>query len=167
MRFAYADPPYFGCGRLYREHHAQALDWDKRETHLSLVRGLRDDYDGWALSCLPRDLAWILPACPDSALVAAWVKPFGSGYKPNQRIVRAWEAVVYDTPRRREDQPGQRVRDVLTSNATRLRGLPGVKPDSFNRWILDLLGVTDADVLDDLFPGLGGMAAARNQGVLL
>jgi hypothetical protein len=29
MRFAYADPPYLGCGKLYDEHHQNARDWVK------------------------------------------------------------------------------------------------------------------------------------------
>lgn len=166
MRFAYADPPYYGCGRLYRKHHPAATDWDNKETHLDLVSSLTADYDGWALSCLPRDLAWILPACPESTLVAAWTKPFGSGYKPGQRIIRAWEPVVYDTPRRRESDPGARIRDTLSANATQGRGLPGVKPDAFNRWILDLLGVAEDDEMVDLFPGSGGMGRQQDQAVL-
>lgn len=76
MRFAYADPPYFGCGAShYGEHHAEAAAWDDRQTHLDLIAHLTDNYlDGWVLSCNPRDLAWLLPACPDDARVAAWCK---------------------------------------------------------------------------------------------
>ena len=167
MRFAYADPPYFGCARLYAKHHPEALVWNQKQTHIALVQQLRQKFDGFALSCLPRDLSWLLPECPDTALVAAWVKPFGSGYKPGQRIVRAWEPVIYSTPRRKETDKGPRVRDVLTANATQMRGLPGVKPDAFNRWVIDLLGATDDDELVDLFPGSQGMRRARQQGVLL
>ena len=32
MRFAYADPPYLGCGKLYVSHHPDARDWDDPET---------------------------------------------------------------------------------------------------------------------------------------
>jgi len=28
MRFAYADPPYLGCGRRYVDSHPDALIWD-------------------------------------------------------------------------------------------------------------------------------------------
>lgn len=164
MRFAYADPPYFGCGRRhYGRHHHDAARWDTRDAHLELVAQLRD-YDGAALSCLARDLSWLLPACPADALVAAWVKPFGSGFKPGQRLVRAWEPVIFWTPRTAGSGD---VRDVLTANATRGTGLVGAKPDTFNRWVIDLLGVEPGDVLDDLFPGTGSMGAALLQGVLL
>lgn len=165
-RFAYADPPYLGCGRkLYGEHHAAAADWDDKATHLALIARMTADYpDGWALSCLARDLVWVLPACPDDVRIASWVKPFGSGYKPGQRIVWSWEPVVFRTVRTRE--PGTRVRDTLTANATQQRGLPGVKPRAFNRWVSDLLGYEAGDTLDDLFPGSGGMGHELAQMVL-
>lgn len=36
MRFAYADPPYLGCGaKIYGVHHEQAADWKaRRERHV-------------------------------------------------------------------------------------------------------------------------------------
>ena len=34
-RYAYADPPYLGCGKLYADHHPDALEWDDPETHES------------------------------------------------------------------------------------------------------------------------------------
>ena len=37
MRFAYADPPYYGCARLYTRHHPEARVWDTQEAHLDLV----------------------------------------------------------------------------------------------------------------------------------
>lgn len=165
MRFAYADPPYYGMGaRLYGAHHPDAKRWDDQAAHLDLVATLRRDYDGWALSCLARDLVWLLPAAGD-VRVAAWVKPFGSGYKPGQRIIWGWEPVVFTTPRTRE--PGTRVRDTLNANATQGRGLPGVKPAAFNRWVLDLLGYEPGDTVDDVFPGSGGLGDQLRQGVLL
>ena len=163
MRFAYADPPYRGCARrLYAKHHPEAAAWDDLDQHLELIQTLIDGFpDGWAVSCLARDLRHYLPACPDDVRVAAWTKPFGSGYKPGQRIIRGWEPVIFRTTRTRE--PGERVRDTLTENATRLRGLPGAKPPAFNRWVLDLLGWEPGDELVDLFPGTNGMAAATAQ----
>jgi hypothetical protein len=88
----------------------------------------------------------------------------GSGYKPGQRIIWAWEPVIFRTLRTRE--PGTRVRDTLTANATRMLGLPGAKPPAFNRWVLDLLGWEDGDVIDDLFPGTQGMDAQARQTVM-
>lgn len=38
MRFAYADPPYLGCGQKhYGKHHADAADYDRLETHADLI----------------------------------------------------------------------------------------------------------------------------------
>ena len=82
MRFAYADPPYFGCGkRHYTQHHDDAAKWDTRDAHLELVATLRG-YDGAALSCLARDLAWLLPACPGNALVAHGSSRSAAGSNP-------------------------------------------------------------------------------------
>lgn len=54
MRFAYADPPYLGCGKkLYGDRHEQAADWDDPERHRQLVEQLCDEFkDGWAMSLL-------------------------------------------------------------------------------------------------------------------
>ena len=38
MNFAYADPPYLGCGRLYAQSHPDALIWDDPETHSAPYR---------------------------------------------------------------------------------------------------------------------------------
>lgn len=169
MKFAYADPPYYGCGRrYYGKHHPDAARWDNVDTHFELVDRLIADYpDGWALSCNSRDLTWLLPACPDTARVAAWVKPFSAGYKPGIRVSYSWEPVIW-TGGRRHHQAGEPVtRDSLIHNTTTRSGLVGSKPAAFNRWILDLLSYQEGDQLDDLFPGTGGMAATTAQGVLL
>jgi hypothetical protein len=51
VKFAYADPPYLGCGKLYAKHHPEALIWDDPETHRRLIERLVDEYpDGWAMS---------------------------------------------------------------------------------------------------------------------
>ena len=52
MKLHYADPPYLGCGKLYAEHHPQALDWDDPQTHVRLVEQLQDESDGWVLQNL-------------------------------------------------------------------------------------------------------------------
>ena len=55
--FAYADPPYLGCCRLYGHHHPEGgrpFDgrcWDEPETHRLLIEWLAKEFgDGWALS---------------------------------------------------------------------------------------------------------------------
>lgn len=51
MKFAYADPPYLGCGKkLYGKLHKAAADFDSLETHKSLIERLVDEFpDGWAM----------------------------------------------------------------------------------------------------------------------
>ena len=76
MKFAYADPPYFGCGKLYKEHPNWA-DCDSLEWHKALIDKLVNEYpDGWALSMTSGNLHHLLPLVPKNARVAAWVKPF-------------------------------------------------------------------------------------------
>ena len=158
MKFAYADPPYFGCGQShYGEHHDDAAAWDDKETHLALVSRLATDYpDGWALSCNPRDLAWLLPACPDDVRVAAWCKTWHQIRPTTTQF--AWEPVIWRGGRK-DPKRSPMVRDWLSCAVTRQRGLKGAKPDQFNQWVLDLLAFRDGDTLDDLFPGTGGMGA--------
>lgn len=158
MKFAYADPPYFGCGAShYGEHHEEAAVWDDKQTHLDLIARLCDEYpDGWALSLNSTHLSWQLPACPEDARVAAWVKKFHQ-IRP-MTVQYAWEPVVWRGGRK-DHKRTPMVRDWFTSHPTMRRGLSGAKPDDFNRWVLDLLNFDPAeDTLDDLFPGSGGMA---------
>ena len=166
MRFAYADPPYFGCGKLYADLHPDARIWDKQQTHIDLIGLLMEDYpDGWALSCTPRDLSWLLPACPDSARVCAWVKTYHQ-IRTNVSVQYAWEPViVYGGRQIKNRNPW--VRDWTSGKVTSMTGTPGSKPDYFNRWVLLMLGYEEGDELDDLFPGSNGMNRSLQQGVLL
>jgi hypothetical protein len=159
VRFAYADPPYYGCGQShYGEHHPEAATWDDKATHLALVERLVRDYpDGWVLSCNPRDLAWLLPACPDDVRVAAWCKTWHQ-IRPTT-VQFSWEPVVFRGGRK-DPKRSPMVRDWMACAVTRQRGLKGAKPDEFNQWVLDLLAFREGDTLDDLFPGTSGMADA-------
>lgn len=170
MRFAYADPPYLGCGRLYIKHHDEAMVWDDPEEHRRLIERLADEYpDGWAMSLSSPSLKVILPMCPDDVRVMAWVKPFAS-FKPNVNPAYAWEPVIVRGGRKRERYEDT-VRDWVSESITLRKGLTGAKPLAFCSWILDVLGFRpDEDVLDDLFPGTGIMDVAIReygaQGVL-
>lgn len=158
MRFAYADPPYLGCGRLYAKHHAEAMSWDDPETHRRLVERLCDEYqDGWAMSLSTPSLRVLLPMCPLDCRIGSWVKPFAA-FKPNVPVAYAWEPVIFRGGRRRgRDEPT--VRDWHSENIAMKKGLPGAKPPKFAMWISDLLGVDWAqDTIDDLFPGTHGMS---------
>lgn len=161
MVFAYADPPYLGCGKSrYGDFHDEAAIWDDPKSHTDLVIRLVDEYpDGWALSCNPRDLKMYLNAAPDDVRVAAWVKTWHQ-IRPTTTQY-AWEPVLFRGGRK-DPKRTPMIRDWLSANATRMTGLPGAKPFEFNQWILDLLCFREGDQLDDLFPGTGGMGTALN-----
>lgn len=161
MRFAYADPVYYGCGRLYISHHPDALDWDDLVTHRNLIQRLVSEWpDGWALSCSTPSLRHILPMTPEDCRVGAWVKPFAS-FKPNVNPGYCWEPVIFRGGRKR-DRMQDTVRDFHSENIALKKGLTGAKPPGFSGWILDLLGVdfSAGDTIDDLFPGTYGMTLA-------
>jgi hypothetical protein len=163
MKFAYADPPYFGCGKWhYGEHHTEAAVWDDTTAHLDLVTRLVDEYpDGWALSCNPRDLRMYLPAMPDDVRVCAWTKTWHQ-IQPTT-VQYAWEPVILRNGRK-DNKRSPMVRDWWSGCATKNKGLIGAKPEEFCRWIADLLNFQDGDTLDDLFPGTGVMGKVLKQG---
>jgi hypothetical protein len=157
VRFAYADPPYFRMGKkMYAKHHIDAPIWDDKQTHINLVADLCDQFtDGWALSCNPADLQWLLPACPDDCRIGAWVKTFHQ-IRPTTTQY-AWEPVIWRGGRK-NPRRSPMVRDWLSCARTNRTGTPGAKPAQFNRWVLDLLGFDYAlDEIVDLFPGSGSM----------
>ena len=122
MRFAYADPPYIGQAKK----HYQCEEVD----HAALVARLVNEYpDGWALSLSSPTLHQVLPLCPPSVRVMAWVKPFAV-FKPNVNPAYAWEPVIVSGGRRRTRQQAT-VRDWVSANITLKRGLSGAKPDPF------------------------------------
>lgn len=165
MRFAYADPVYLGCGKLYPEHPESHI-WDDPETHRALIERLHLEYpDGWALSASSTSLQVILPMCPPGVRVAAWVKPFAA-FKRNVRIAYTWEPVIFCGGRLSSKDGAPVGRDHLRQVITLQRGLTGAKPPQFCRWVLDLLGYIDGDTVDDLFPGTGVMTAVAAQGTL-
>ena len=164
-RYAYADPPYMGCCRLYDHQHMGYGCWDEIETHAHLIAKLYRDFpEGWALSATSVSLRAILPYCPDTR-VAAWVKPFAV-FKPGVNPGYCWEPVILYGGRKRTDRTEPTVRDFLSENITLKKGLAGAKPPRFNQWILDLLGYQEGDELVDLFPGTGGMGDVIAQGQL-
>jgi hypothetical protein len=133
MRFAYADPPYLGCGRLYLKHHPSALDWNDPEAHRSLIARLSEKWpDGWAYSLSSTTLHTILPMCPADVRVMAWVKPFAS-FKPNVNPAYTWEPVIVRGGRKRSKKQ-QTVRDFCSENITLQTGLTGAKPLGFWHW---------------------------------
>lgn len=156
MRFAFADPPYLGCGSLYAAHHSEARVWDSIEAHRDLIAKMVQEFpDGWAMCASSPSLREILPLCPENCRVAAWVKPFAV-FKPNVNPAYAWEPVVF-MGGRKGDRTRDTVRDWFAKEITLQKGLVGAKPPAFCRWVLDLLGVVPGDEVVDLFPGTGVM----------
>lgn len=87
--------------------------------------------------------------------IAAWCKSFAS-FKPNVNPAYTWEPVVFFGGRR-GTRERLTVKDHLVEPITLRKGLTGAKPESFCRWVLDLLGYQPGDTLDDLYPGTGVM----------
>lgn len=158
MRFAYADPPYYGLAvKFYGHLHSDAADYDRLETHAALIDRL-NKYDGWAMSLHSPSLRDILPLCPPDVRVMPWVKPFAS-FKPGVGVAYAWEPIIVWGGRKRE-RTQLTVRDWCAENITLQRGFTGAKPDALIWWLLDVLNVQPQDEVDDLFPGSGAVAQA-------
>jgi hypothetical protein len=173
MKLAYADPPYLGCCRLYGHYHPDGLCWDDLATHELLINQLTGRYpDGWAMSASSPSLRDILPLCPPETRTAAWVKPFCI-FKKGVRPAYAWEPLLFMGGRNQHHPPPAKgaeqttPKDYIAAPITLKRGLTGAKPPEFCRWVLDLLGYTDGDTVDDLFPGTAVMSRVLAQGVLL
>lgn len=159
MKFGYADPPYYKQGkRLYGSLHPEAGIWDGKKSHIDLITKLMTEYpDGWAMSCNPADLRWLLPECPETIRVCAWAKTFHQ-IRPLCSIQYAWEPVLLYGGRSVAKRKPM-VRDWIAAARAMRKGLVGAKPDSFNVWVLDLLGFDPSqDTITELFPGTNGMA---------
>lgn len=159
-RVAYADPPYLGvAAKHYAAHHKHAVDYDDPATHAALIHRLDADFDAWALSLSTPSLRTILPMCPPTVRVMAWVKPFAS-FKPGVNPAYAWEPVIVkcDAPRSRTEPT---VRDWVASNITLEKGLAGAKPVEFSFWLFSVLALAPDDEFVDVFPGTGAVTAAH------
>lgn len=156
MKFAYADPPYLGCGaRIYG-----FPEWDHPERHRQLIGDLCRDYsDGWAMSLHTPSLKTILAMCPDDVRIACWCKNFAQIRKDPQWM---WEPVIWRGGR--DGRRDEMCRDWIVEPAPFVRPrenpFPGQKPRAFCRWIFNLLGAKRGDELVDLFPGSGAVLAA-------
>lgn len=163
MKFAYADPPYLGMGkRLYSKVHDRSEEYDDMQAHLTLVARLIDEYpDGWALSCNPKDLSWLLPAMPNDVRICAWTKTFHQ-IRVNVSVQYAWEPVIIRNGRdMRHRRP--MTRDWVSGRIAMKKGLAGAKPEYFFFWLAAMLGYEQGDTFDDLFVGTGGMQIALDK----
>lgn len=159
LRFAYADPPYFGlAAKFYGHLHPNAADYDRLETHAALIARLCSEYDGWAMSLHAPSLRDILPLCPPDVRVMPWVKPFAS-FKPGVGVAYAWEPLIVRGGRRRSREQ-LTVRDWCACNITLQRGFQGAKPARVIEWVLEVLNVQPQDTFDDIFAGSGAVSRA-------
>lgn len=165
MRFAYADPPYVGQAK--RHYSCEEIDYTL------LIARLQVEFpDGWALSASSTSLVQLLPLCPSAVRIAAWVKPFCS-FKRGVRPAYAWEPVIFWGGRNPVNgyraaippRGGKQVtpKDFHAASITLKKGLVEAKPESFCRWVLDLLNAQPGDEVVDMFPGTGifGKVAAE------
>ena len=162
MNLGYADPPYFGCGKLYAEHHPDAGDWDEPHTHLDLVERLESEFDGWVLhmSATPASIALYAPlVAKTGARWCSWVKGFAA-FKRNVSVAYAWEPVIIKPCRKPVVSKRLVMRDWIQESITLRRGLTGAKPEAVVHWGLELLGARPDDDLHDLFPGTGAVERA-------
>ena len=111
--------------------------------------------EGWALSCNPADLSWILPHVP-TVRVCAWAKTFHQ-IRPLCSVQYAWEPVLVHGGRQLKHRKPM-VRDWMACARSMRKGVIGAKPAEFHVWMLDLLGFDPSqDTIDDLFPGSHGL----------
>lgn len=152
MKFAYADPPYFGCG----QSRYGFPEWDTVERHAELIAHMVAEYpDGWAYSMSSPSVFDLASIFPKGTRLAGWGKPFGS-FKPNVNPAYVWEPVAFFGGRKRgRDEPT--VRDWHNENIALKKGLCGAKPVRFGGFIEDLLGARSKDTIHDLFPGTNGL----------
>jgi hypothetical protein len=193
MKLCIADPPYLGRAVQFYgdgswlmnsnasakiapakrpDYHPDAHLWDDPATHEAMVRRLVEEYDGWVIAMVPRNLRHYLQWVPERTRVAVWHIPdvMPTGSHPRRR----WESVLVYVPegRRHVKRVPMPVGDVLTcsqqSGTYRPDAFAGQKPRQWTRWVLDMLGYdAETDTVDDLFHGSGAVAAETAQGVLL
>lgn len=155
MRIAYADPPYPGCAKIYKDEPTYAGEVD----HAALVAKLRT-YDGFVLHTSSVALPLVLPLFQKGEVrVMAWVKPFAA-FKRNVSVAYAWEPVLVKAARKPVVRHRVVMRDWLAESITLKRGLTGAKPEKVCLWLFEMVGAEIGDVLDDLYPGTGAVGRA-------
>jgi hypothetical protein len=163
VRIGYADPPYPGQSL---KHYGDHPDYAGEVDHVDLLERLCCYYDGWVLHTSSTALCDVLPLCPPSTRVMAWVKPFAA-FKRNVSVAYAWEPVLVKACRKPVVSGRVVMRDFVSEGITMKRGLVGAKPEAVCRWAFEVVGAEPTDELDDMFPGSGGVMRAwetwRNQ----
>lgn len=154
MTIGYADPPYPGCAKLYKDH----ADFAGEVDHVALAKRLAEDFDGYIYHTASTTLAQVLPLFPDARLMS-WVKPFAA-FKRNVSVAYAWEPVLIKAARKPVVRKGMIYRDWIAESITLKRGLTGAKPEKVCHWAFALVGAEPGDELVDLFPGTGSVSRA-------
>lgn len=176
LRFCIADPPYLGrsvrwygdggCGVAHgkgqADNHPEAWRWDLPETHKKLVKDLETKYDGWAIAMSVHSLSTYLSVINTDSRngirTCVWHKP--NAVTSGSRITNRWEPVIIKVPSsRRGHHKGLETSDVLICPPPQ-NGFMGSKPAEWTQWVIDLMGATDDDCIDDLFLGSGAVSAA-------
>ncbi|MGO9973437.1 MAG: hypothetical protein ACLP01_11645 [Solirubrobacteraceae bacterium] len=158
MRFGYADPPYPGKSRVYRDHPDYAGEVD----HAALISRLITEFpDGWALSTSAQALQDILALCPPGVRVCSWHRPVRR--TRSRRPLSAWEPLIVCGGRELPAARPQTVTDALEYRG-RFRAFPGaitgMKAPQYAAWAFAQLGMRAGDELVDLFPGSGAVSEA-------
>ncbi|MGO9754669.1 MAG: DUF5131 family protein [Solirubrobacteraceae bacterium] len=158
MRFGYADPPYPGKSRVYRDHPGYAGEVD----HAALISRLITEFpDGWALSTSAQALQDILALCPPGVRVCSWHRPVRR--TRSRRPLSAWEPLIVYGGRELSTSTPQAVTDALEYRG-RFRAFPGaitgMKAPQYAAWAFAQLGTRAGDELVDLFPGSGAVSEA-------
>lgn len=158
MRLAFADPPYPGQAAKHYENHP---DYAGEVDHRELLERLAT-YDGWVLHTSSVALAEVLAHATALQLqyrVMAWVKPFAA-FKANVPVAYAWEPVLVAPCRKPVVSDRLVMRDWIAEPMTMRRNLAGAKPEAVCRWLFEVMGAEQTDVLDDLYPGTGAVGEA-------
>jgi hypothetical protein len=152
MNVAYADPPYPNQAKKHYGPGAQEVN------HAILIKGLEENFDGWALSTGAQMLKQILPFCPDNIRICIWVKPMNAQIS-NISPIHAWEPVIVKQARAGRKSP-HFLKDYVVAMPPIFQhkttsGVHGEKPKEFYIWMFKMIGAIPEDDFTDLFPGSG------------
>jgi hypothetical protein len=166
MKMNYSDPPYIGQAKRHYSNDPSGIVAEEID-YPELLKTLRDNNDGWALSASSPSVFKLVPMIneifpPNTVRIGAWVKPFAA-WKPTHRVQYTWEPVFFVPTRPKGGRGIPSVRDYVSANITMRRGTHGAKPDPFCNWVMDVLGWQPGDIVEDAFPGSGAFTRVVNE----
>ena len=175
-KFAIADPPYYGraqrwygvggCGvghgKGQADQHPEAHIWDTPEAHLNMLKDLQLNYDGFAIATSVMGLNVYLKEIDlrqgSGYRLCVWHKPISA--PSGSRIRNVYEPVIIYIPSDRRGYAEHKRMDDLKTINIKPNGFVGSKPMEWVEWVIDLMGATKADQIDDLFHGSGAVQFA-------